>query len=53
MCIYSLKKQKNYKNIKKIFKGGALLPPNAPKLGVSGVKDTVKTNKDGGISCCI
>ena len=31
MCIYTVKKQ---------------TPPNVPKLGVSGVKDTAKTNKD-------
>ena len=28
-------------------------PPNVPKLGVSGVKDTTKTNKDLGMSCDI
>ena len=31
---------------KKIFQGGRATPPNVPKLGVSGVKDTAKTNKD-------
>ena len=49
MCIYTVKKQK----LKKIFlipQGGcccgSATPPNVPKLGVSGVKDTAKTNKD-------
>ena len=28
-------------------------PPNVPKLGPSGVKDTAKTNKDLGMSCYI
>ena len=31
---------------KKILQGGCATPPNVPKLGVSGVKDTAKTNKD-------
>ena len=26
--------------------GGCATPPNVPKLGVSGVNDTEKTNKD-------
>ena len=26
--------------------GGCVIPPNVQKLGVSGVKDTAKTNKD-------
>ena len=33
--------------------GGCATPPNVPKLGVSGVKDAAKTNKDLGMSCCI
>ena len=37
MCIYTVKKQ----NLeKKIPQGGCATPPNVPKLGVSGVKDT-------------
>ena len=38
MCIYTLKKQ----NLKKVKNSS----PNVSKLGVSGVKDTAKTNKD-------
>ena len=50
MCIYTVRKQK----LKKILRGGGCAtPPNVPKLGVSGVKDTAKTNKDWGMSCCI
>ena len=44
MCIYTLKKQFFF-NLK-IPQGGCVTPPNVPKLGVSGVKDTAKTNKD-------
>ena len=33
--------------------GGCATPPNVPKLDASGVKDTAKTNKDWGMSCCI
>ena len=45
MCIYTIKKQ--FKNLKKkIPQGGCATPPNVPKLGVSDVKDTAKTNKD-------
>ena len=32
---------------------GCATPPNVPKLGVSGVKDTAETNKDLGRSCYI
>ena len=39
MCIYTVKKQKIIKKKKKIP------PPNVPKLGVSGVKDTAKQTK--------
>ena len=46
MCIYTVKKQNLKKIIKKFSGGGCATPPNAPKLGVSGVKDTAKTNKD-------
>ena len=45
MCLYKLKKQKLFKNLK-IPQGGCATPPNVSKLGVSGVKDTAKTNKD-------
>ena len=41
----------NLKKNKKITQGGCLTPANVPKLGVFGVKDTAKTNKDLGISC--
>ena len=37
MCIYTVKKQ--HLNPQ----GGCATPPNVPKLGVSGVKDTAKT----------
>ena len=45
MCIYIVKKQK-----KKIPQaggggGGCAAPPNVPKLGLSGVKDTAKLTK--------
>ena len=46
MCIYTVKK----KIIKKSPQGECATPPNVPKLGVSGVKDTMKTNKDLGMS---
>ena len=49
MCIYTFKKQK----LIKIPQGGCATPPNVPKLGVSGVKDTAKTNIDLGMSCNI
>ena len=39
MCTYTLK-NKNKK------KQNFLTPPNVPNLGVSGIKDTAKTNKD-------
>ena len=43
MCIYTVKKQ----NLKKFLGGrGCATPPNVPKLGVSGVKDTANINKD-------
>ena len=51
MCIYTLWKQTK-KNLK-ISQGGCPIPPNVPKLGVSGVKDTATTNKDLGMSCYI
>ena len=48
MCIYTLI-SKNFK----IPQGGCATPLYVPKLGVSGVKDSAKTNKDLGISCYI
>ena len=33
--------------------GRCATPPNVPKFGVSGVKDTAKTNNDLGIYCYI
>ena len=51
MCIYTVKKQKKIFNFK-IPQGGCATPPNVPKLGVPGVKDTAKTNKDF-VSCYI
>ena len=42
MCIYTVKKQK----YKKIPQGECTTPPNVPKIFVSGVKKTTKTNKD-------
>ena len=45
MCIYTVKKQFFFKN-EKILQGGCATPLNVPKFGVSGVKDTAKTNKD-------
>ena len=52
MCICTLKKQKLKKKLINP-QGGCTTPPNVPKLGVSGVKDTAKTNKDLGMSCYI
>ena len=43
MCIYTVKRKIKKK---KILHGGCATPPNVPKFGVSGVKDTAKTNKD-------
>ena len=42
-----------YRQLKKISQGGCATPPNVPKLGVSGVKDTARTNKDLAMSCYI
>ena len=50
MCIYTVKKQ-NF--LKKILQGGRATPPNLPKLGVPGVKDNAKINKDLDMSCYI
>ena len=52
MCIYTVKKTKIKKKILNL-QGGCATSPNAPKLSVSGVKDTAKTNKDLGMSCYI
>ena len=52
MCIYTVQKTKlKKKNL--IPQGGCETLPNVPKLGVSGVKDTIKTNKDLCMSCYI
>ena len=53
MSIYTVKKQKFKKKIKSSRGGGCPTPPNVPKLGVFGVKDTAKTNQDLGMSCYI
>ena len=49
MYIYTVKKTKILKNPQ----GKSATPPNVPKLGVPGIKDTAKTNKDLGMSCYI
>ena len=50
MCICTLKKQK----LKKFSRGGGVRDSTErPKIGVSGLKDTAKINKDLGMSCCI
>ena len=43
MCIYTIKKQKIKKNSPS---RGVRDSTERPKIGVSGVKDTAKTNKD-------
>ena len=48
MCIYTVKS----KNLKKSSRG-VRDSTECPKIGVSGVKDTAKTNKDWGMSCYI
>ena len=48
MSIYKVKKQKLKKKIQK-----SSTPQNVPKLSISGIKDTAKTNKDLGMSCYI
>ena len=52
MCICRFKKQKLKKKILNP-QGGCATPSNVPKLGVSDVKDTAKTNKELGMSCNI
>ena len=52
MCIYTVKIPK-FKIKKKIPQEGCATPPNVPRLGVSGVKDTANTNKDLGMLCYI
>ena len=47
MCIYTVKRQKLFL---KNPQGGCATPTNVLKLGVSGVKDTAKTNKDLGMT---
>ena len=46
MCIYTVKKLKLKKYENFSGGGGCAAPPSVPKLGVFGVKDTAKTNKD-------
>ena len=45
MCIYTFKKQFFFFLIKKFHQLHCTTPQNVPILGVSGVKDTTKTNK--------
>ena len=52
MCLYRVKKEK-FKEKLKIPQGGCATPPSIPKLGIPGVKDTAKTNKDLGMLCYI
>ena len=47
MCLYTVKKQTKKISI------GVRDSTERPKLGVSCVKDTAKTNKDSGMSCYI
>ena len=44
MCIYTLKRNKNKKELK-IPQKGCATPPSVPKLGISDVKDTAKLSK--------
>ena len=48
MCICTLQKQKLKKKLNP--QRGCATPPNVPKLGVFGIKDTAKINKDLGMS---
>ena len=50
--MYTLKEQKLKKKLK-ISQEGCATSPNVPKLDISGVKDTAKTNKDRGMPCYI
>ena len=52
MCIYTVKKRKIKKKIPQ-WGGGGATPSNVPKLGVSGVKNTAKINKDLDMLCYI
>ena len=52
MCIYTVEKQK-LKNNKKKSSRGVRDSTERPKIGVSGVKDTAKSNKDLDMSCYI
>ena len=52
MCIYTVKKQFLFL-IKKFLKGVCDSTEHIPILGISGVKDTAKTNKDLGMLCYI
>ena len=49
MYINLVKKQKVIKNSERVVRDST----ERPKLGVSGVKDTAKTNKDISMSCYI
>ena len=46
MWIYTFKMKKIFLKKYKIPQEGCATPPNVPKLDVSGVKDTAKSNKD-------
>ena len=46
MCIYNTLKNRKLPKILKNSQRGCATPPNVPKLGVSGVKNTAKTNKN-------
>ena len=50
--IYTHLKEKFNRKLK-ISQGGCATPPNVPKLGVSGVKDSAKSNKDLAMTCYI
>ena len=51
MCIYTVEME-TLKKIK-IPHWGCVTPPNIPKLGISGLKDTTKTNKAWSMLCDI
>ena len=51
ICAYTHFRSKHLKKKNPQDWGGGVTPPNIPKLGVSDVKDTAKTNKDFGLSC--
>ena len=49
ICVYTQLKSNFFLNPQE----WCATPPDVPKLGISGVKDTAKTNKDLGMSCYI